>query len=296
MPSTPSLDAKVEIDGNFFIGHPPKGLLLLHNILTHQKDSRTRDTNLHILINSSWFDITILSTFVNLIRLARPLFHSIHLKFAHLTTNQLHFLWRIRFWNLIQANCEGSNVYCEPDPWIAVPTLSLPRSNFTQFFFHDLTSSFDVKPMVVAWETQIEQSAVFPYIANTDTIQSREYLFLLIWELLQNANEHSSGRSVIFGGQVFLARNACRNGLTAIEGTELLLNSLAAQYSRELANSRLPGRSDWLKRHSSDSFLLISCVDDGIGISTSIKNRDPKKCHSDDTALAVAFDSQTLCC
>jgi len=130
---------------------------------------------------------------------------------------------------------------------------------------------------------QIEKMAVFPLVAHTNLISSREYLYVVLWELVQNAVDHSNGKNVAVAAQLFYPGE--------LPGDKPL--DLSKQYRLEERNSKkLEKRRNWLARHRNCPYLLLTCVDDGIGIPASMRQRPQVPEGEDSDLLGFALERE----
>jgi len=279
----------ISVEEALQLGSACNGLRQLQQTIEQQIIAKSPGATLKIIVTSLWFDITVLSCFCQQIREARSHFHRVDLFFPSITAKHVRFLWRTGFWQLLGANAEGSNLTCQPDPWRTQPIASKARANFTSLLFRELDTSFHVKPLVSEWQSQLEDIEVFRHIENSDLIQSREYLFLLLWELTQNAAEHSKGRSLILAGQLLLAGTTQFSDRNGPGNNPRLVARLRGQHEAEIQHSATLIRREWLENHGSDSFLIMSCTDNGIGIPSSLRDRRQNEHSTDEKILLDAF-------
>lgn len=284
------------LNGNFQLGHLPKGFSEVRELLTQPSKPHSPSRDAEIVIDASWFDLTLLAAFSQLIRSGSQKFHSLSLKFPSLTPRKMMFLWEVGFWSHIQANRHRSPVVSIPDPWRHQPKPDAAPSNYTPILRYDITEpSDDVKQYVLELENHLKATAVYPYIRTTDVIESREYLFLLLWELIHNAYRHSAGTSLALTAQVFCGPDLDSSGPASSQETlqplsEQLRNHLHAQFVDERRRSALSDRSRWFKRHSTATFLAISVVDNGGGIPSRLRLQKKIDTSSDSAALKAAFN------
>jgi hypothetical protein len=294
MRTNPLLAEPLKLEGDFQLGRLPKGFGEARELLCQPARPGSPSGDAELIIDASWFDLTLLAAFSQLIRNGSQTFHSLSLKFPALTPKKVVFFWETGFWTHIQANRHRSSVLAAPDPWQHQPRQDAPPSNYTPILRYDMTEpSDDVKQYVLDLEGHLKATALYPYIRTTDVIESREYLFLLLWELVHNAYCHSGGASLALAAQVFLgpdletAPSAPHDSLQPLP--EPLLNHLRAQFAEERRRSILRDRSRWFRRHNTSTFLAISVVDNGCGIPSRLRSQNKVDTPSDSSALKAAF-------
>ena len=280
--------------GDFQLGRLPKGFAELRELLSHEPGKGSPKGDAELIIDASWFDLTLLASFSQLIRNGSQNFQKLSLKFRSLTPRKVMFLWETGFWSHIQANRDRSPVLSTPDPWHHQPLQDNRPSNYTPILRYDISEpSDDVRQYVLDLESHLKATAVYPYICTTDVIDSREYLFLLLWELIHNAHRHSGGTYLSLSAQVFLGPDvetthfAPQDSLQPLP--EQLRNHLRAQFAEERRKSVLQERSRWFRRHSAATFLVISVVDNGCGVPSRLRSQEKTDTVSDSSALKAAF-------
>jgi hypothetical protein len=284
----------LEINGDFQLGSFPTGYHDLERAVIHKENHEIFETHLAIYISSKWLDLTALSCLALLLKRASLAFSTVHLQCdPDFIARKSRLLWQLGFWPLVRANAEQSNLTCSPDPWTHQPPPTHANVNFTQCLYQNISPDLDTKPIVAEWEKQLARTEVASLIEHSPVIQSREYLYLLLWELAENAREHSQGRGLLLTGQFFVSKSDFQHPTQPSDLNAALTDSLAAQHAIEINNSYLGVRREWLHSHKNESFLIIGCVDNGIGIPASLRNQHNRQNATDESLLLLAFDPET---
>lgn len=285
----------VVIDSDLLLGDYPLGLCQLNQIASRHLSNGTRGRSLRVNWSGTWFDLSMLANLGQALWIVASHFDEVRLTLIDFTDQKFRFLWQLGFFTLIQANYEGSTIRCSPDPWKKGPTESGPPLNYTPFLVHaDETGAENVGDTIKRWEQHLEHMYCYPVIASLDAIHSRDFLSVLVWELVENAARHSRVNYACLGGQVFLSPSHIREFMARRDqeggGLNAAFLSLQRQHAAETTHSRLPLRTEWLRSHDRDSFLLFTCVDIGIGIPASLRGRHPHVAKmADHNLLADAF-------
>jgi hypoxanthine-guanine phosphoribosyltransferase len=284
---------KVEIIGPMVEGKIPKGMIYLFQLVADQK-SPSNSEALTIHWESSWFDLSILSQFALLILRAREQYHRIELNLQGATRSKIQFLWQCGFWESVQANYKSSNLVSTPDPWKSKPFY--PASTFSPIYLLDAPENNDdalqigddrIKNAVTIWNEKLKMAECFSIINTTDVIKSQEYLYLLMWELIHNAYIHSKTKKIAISGQFFIAPNWLMQANRSNDLKEELIKNLKRQYELERRQKNRHERNQWIEKQKGDSFLLLTCVDTGIGIPRSLDRIDSLK--TDAAKLQYSF-------
>lgn len=279
--------------GSFRLGAKSLELSILSNMI--KASSRGSATSeLRITVDDQWLDLSMLCYITQLLQEAKSKYERILLRTPEFRDSKIRFLHRLGFWGLVESPGKDSGLICEPNPLIALPANIQDRLSYTPI----ITCSCDieskaVKGVINRFGKALREASVYPLVAETDAMWSREYLFLLIWELLNNARQHSHGSVVGIAAQLFIApdETSGKYDQTRELGIdEQALKVLGEQHRVEIENNILPQRRIWLSRRRDTSFMLISCADIGIGIPDSLRNRGMSGIDSDIDALKSAFD------
>ena len=280
-------------------GAIPKEFLSLFASLLEPRPQGTRET-LTIQWDSNWFDLSVLSQFALLLNQAKKHYYRIELDLRGKTVDKVKFLWQCGFWDSIQANFKGSNLACSPDPWKSKP--SHPATTFSPIYVIDIPNPVNdgiqlgddkIKYAVEFWNDKLRSAECFHFIENTDIVKSREYLYLLMWELIHNAYIHSGSSQIAISGQFFLSPKWLREQQNNEGISTDLLNNLTAQYEIEKSSKFRPERNNWIKAQKNVSFLLLTCVDTGIGIPKSLERVGSKYKNSEKLKFAFTPWSST---
>lgn len=278
----------IEIESPFYLGRYPTNLGELLQNLAKRPNQYGK-----ITINSSWFDISILSSFALSLRsccLPEP---SIHIRFA--TDQKYSFLWRLGFFSASRIDHNGSAFKVSPDIWGKTPSDLTSRANFSPIIVFNLDKSKDISPenrgysQIVKETTyslisELENTHIYPYVVEEDLIQSKEYLHIVLWELIQNVFDHANS-----GYGAVAAQFICNGNYNS----ENALKGLKAQHESEEQYCVLPKRKSWLISKRTKDYLLLSCVDMGIGIQDSIRTKKhTAQIISDDKLLEMAFERE----
>jgi orotate phosphoribosyltransferase len=280
-----SMPQTIRLDGLLRLGSSPGLSALIQTILPLRRKKETRPT-LRIELAYLWFDLTALSYMAQAILVASDAFERVEVIIDELSDDKIRFLWRIGFWSLLQLDEPDSRIFCTPDPRRAQPDDFSQRINYLPLLSRDYEKEDDfVKPLVEDWYRMLHETMLFPLVADLDAIRSREFLYVLLWELVQNVKDHSNGDAVTLGGQYFLPDSEqLRKHIS-----ESAVKRIVKQHDLEIQHSTLRLRTQWLKASAKKAFLMLSCCDYGIGIPASIRQRFPDKYNSDGPALKAAF-------
>jgi len=306
-----------EIHSNLELGALPPQLRALSRFVAERPETAHPWGNLRVTWSSDWSDLTLLAYFGQVLRLCQRRFAQVNLQLDGPMVKKIPFLWKCGFFDCVRANRVGSILECFPDPWRHRPDTDLVRANYTPLVMLDVApvGQGDTKPQfrdrqvtdcINDWDVGLRSTASFPVVRNADAIHSREYLYLLLWELLNNAYIHSETHHVTLAGQIFLSQEhiaALKNLADDISNDYLLqsagsvpslLDALAVQHRIEVQHTQLTARRTWLKNHRDRSFLLLSCTDSGMGIPQSLKRSEVvAEQETDGHALARAFSPWT---
>jgi hypothetical protein len=301
----------VELAGSLKLGAYSDQFAGLVQAVAGRTASDKPSGHLKVTLSTDWLDLSMLSCLAQTLAAAQERFAEVTLDLKEPMVRRIPFLWQVGFWQVIRANMRESRLRCWPDPWDHRPQ-DLERSNYTPLIFvhtdnvpDPRTADARVAAGVKSWNESLQSTACFPVVSEADAIRSLEYLYLLLWELTHNAYVHSGSSTVCVAGQVLLsgtdiARMAPRPSGQAMHSPDeffpdvrnigRMLDALRKQHWMEVQHTDLPRRQAWLKTRKNCSFMLLSCVDSGIGIPRSLQTHG---CHStitnDQDALAAAF-------
>src|ERR1035438_6852137 len=149
--------------GDFQLGRLPKGFAELRELLSHEPGKGSPKGDAELIIDASWFDLTLLDSFSQLIRNGSQNFQKLSLKFRSVTPRKVMFLWETGFWSHIQANRDRSPVLSTLDPLHHQPLQDNRPSNYTPILRYDISEpSDDVRQYVLDLESNLKATAVYP--------------------------------------------------------------------------------------------------------------------------------------
>ncbi len=264
-----------------------------------------------------WFDLALMSRLGQIILNAQDVCDEIGIDTSRMVSqpSRMKFLWEVGFWQLVRVNYRGSKIVAEPDPWDYtkgivlegeyIPLLDESRSNFCTLISQRISTGIvSVNDAIQDWDRELSGLKAFQVVKTKEIFQSKEYLYLLIWELLLNALHHSKGSIASLSGQIFLSRSDIDTFLPeqALENDSenmrmfdhIRLDRFAKQHSREVENSILPGRKRWLTENQNQSFLMVGCADNGIGIPDSLRHKEIGESESDRWCIQKAFSKDIV--
>lgn len=284
--------APIEIMGDLTLGSYAAALGDLGRLATERPTDQARRSRLEVHWSSKWLDPSLLSMFAQFLRLSQNRFSHVTLRLGDAVEDKIPFLWECGFWPLVQANYKAGCLACIPDPWRARPTSGRAAASFTPLFTVENPETDTqsgqyqaiekrIGDIVTDWDGHLRRTACFPVVENADVMQSREYLFLLLWELAHNAHVHSGSQLITLMGQIFVSQSDSKayeatclqqgSPSPSVERELALFKSLEWQYSQQQESTILPARKKWLRHHEEHSFMLLSCADCGIGIPESLR-------------------------
>ncbi len=304
---------------SFRLGSRHLQLSELSKLLKSVSKKATATDQLWLTIDDQWLDLSLLSYLGQLLRNAQDSFVRIRVRMPEFTDSKIRFLHKLGFWELIGVGRGNASLRCEPDPIVSLPANIRERLNYSSFVTcscakansdnlvgvtaadtteasttSTLPDQNQVKEAVRRFDRQLQEASVYPLVAQTDAMWSKEYLYLLVWELLNNACQHSESDQAIVAAQIFLSCSEISESGASTDADfglrRTVLESLARQHDAEISNNTLENRGKWLSRHRETSFLLISCTDCGIGIADSLRRREIPEVTSDVEAIEAAFD------
>lgn len=291
----------ITIQNDLSLGNYPDSLSTLTRTIIEKTTPAHLTDHFKLTLCTSWFDFSLLTYLAQLLSLARDRFADFELSLNDPATEKIGFLWRCGFWQYVGANTVGSALICKPDIWRLRPDTSGIPTNFTEIF-HLNTKSISDSPIEAARtdtgvadfvkrvDDSLRSTACFPVVRYTDAMQSREYLYLLLWELVHNSFVHSQGQDVAVAAQLFLSPSDIASWQEQTATSNSTVAKLSIQHATEIDHTTLPERTKWLTAHREHSFLLLSCTDCGIGIPESIRNHlSTSRSSSDVDLLLRAF-------
>lgn len=256
---------EILVKGDFCLGKYPEGFDSLLKIV--YECPCFEKTN--IKLDASWFDQTILCALALFFRtksLAEPCFH------INFTNNKkLLFLWRSGFFENSHVGYQNSPFEVSSSVWNKKPKENTACANFTPMIRFEVPKekSLAKKDEILIPAQQytnnllkeLEKTKVYSYVEKMDLMQSREYLHIVLWELIQNVIDHAHASHGMISAQIFYMGDTVEDEL----------KGLKAQHKIEVKNCTLPLRRKWLERNASNDYLMLSCVDNGIGIPNTMK-------------------------
>lgn len=299
------------------LGKEPRDLSVLRSIVTGANADKT---DLYVNWPLPWFDLSLLSNLVLQLDHAKRSCRKVHINLGESPSiSRLSFLGQIGFWSVLACNETGSNITCAPVPDVPSDPLATPTdmTNSTRLFTSllrqpsDRIESSEMGEWIKKFDEDLTKTIAFHGILGSQLAWSREYIYRVLWELVVNSNRHSSEEDgtrsdsdkIAIIGQVFLHQSMlaeCRENLAhqsprvseRIERRwERIAGSLSKQYELEIQHSTgLPSRREWLRRHANTSFLLLTCVDLGLGIPESLAARGVETEAPEHERLKLAFD------
>lgn len=273
---------------NFALGDYSSSLSSLTTFCKDRIISHTSAIDVDVWFSNKWIDISLLSYIAHtIVELdIETNIVTLHFDTKRSVRGRYNFFWSNNFWNIIKANRSNSNITAFPDPFIFASDNFSERLNFTPLIHFNLKDKLhSVEQVVYDFKLSLESCYIYDYIKTFDVIFSKEYLYFLIWELIDNAHIHSSGNHVTIAGQVFASKSLCRTFPAGFS------ENLEFQYNLELDFCKLSQKKNWLIEHKNEDFLLLSCVDSGIGIPESLKRKGINFL-TDSDAIMLAFDRE----
>jgi adenine/guanine phosphoribosyltransferase-like PRPP-binding protein len=277
----------LSINGPLRLADYPEGLAQL--LAPPASPTPSPGRTLEIALSSHWFDLSLLSILaLGLARLKRRRMPTL-IKYPSATHSKMAFLWRSFFWPIVGPNSEDSLISVDPNPWHFRPPSQYAPLNHTPLLLHEFYShGLDVKTAVDAWDHHLRATVLAKAVADADLMISKEYLYLVLWELVQNVQDHAAAEAFVISGQLFLSPTDAAT-LPSGYGPDVV-QEIKKSYDRDIQHSSLHLRRRWLSDHRDTSLLLISCVDDGLGIPQTLRKRHSG---SDSTLIRRAFTEDT---
>jgi general secretion pathway protein E len=225
--------------------------------------------------------LTLLSHFAQLLRAARDRFIQVDLQLAGPMLDKQSWLADYGFWDYVTAEDAENRFRRHPEASESEGRPVGGRSACTPLFV--LPVAFDdpeamapeaveetVADFVKRWDAALRAGSCFAQVATTEAIQSREYLYLLLWELVHNAYTHARSRDVAISGQIFpppADATWTQNDSPAPEAAESPIRYAMSATSA----GGLDVRRHWMHAHKDSWFLMLTCTDLGAGIAASAK-------------------------
>lgn len=288
----------VQIEGNLQLGRYPMGLPQLAREVAAARGSDTLGQKLEVSLDSKWYDITLLSSLSQMLWTAGDVYGRTDVTFN--STDKFKYFWQCGFWPCIRHSESLRGMTVHPSPESHFPKRQLPSLSSTPLIYKQLVEGESiVQQLVEEWAEHLSSTVAFGAVSGTNAIVSREYLFMLLWELVQNAQQHSGGDLVTVAGQLLIGQEDAKSLQDPLAGdaeeleipdADSIAGRLANQHKAEVEYCALGKRKQWLQQNRASSFLLISCVDNGAGIPKTMAARYHKEFDSDESALSAAFD------
>jgi adenine/guanine phosphoribosyltransferase-like PRPP-binding protein/signal transduction histidine kinase len=282
-------DKDVSIDGNLCLGKYPSSLPQLPRTFESLPSVRPNP----IAVNSSWFDLTMLSYLAMLIRSCKRPEADLTFKFED--DKRYSFLWRSGFFSASRIGHRSSPFKVAPDIWRRRPSDLDSRANFTPLIALEINPDQTTEPQARGYSElakdaansllmELEKTNVYSHVERSGLMGSKEYLHIVLWELVQNVIDHAKAAHVIIAAQVFYKGDS--KGDPALSG-------LRAQHGMEEQHCELPLRKIWLKDNRERDYLMLSCVDNGIGIPASIRLKNGIQERDDKQLLDSSFQRES---
>ena len=277
------------ITGDLCLGKYPLSFARLPRVL----ESMPRWQADAVVLNSSWFDLTMLGYLAILLRSCKKPEASLTLRFG--TDRKYSFLWRSGFFSASRVGHRNSPFNVEPDIWNRQPSETKCRANFTPFIVLDMDAEHPAatephgyselaKNAAYSLLSELEKTYVYPLVEHSELMESREYLHVVLWELVQNVIDHAKASHAVIAAQVFY-KGDCK-------GDEAL-SGLPAQHFLEEQHCVLPLRENWLFQNREHDYLMLTCVDNGVGIPASVRRKkSPRTEHDDRQLLGSSFQRE----
>lgn len=271
-----------QIHKHVALGEYPDSFANLGTFLS-QLPLNTRETQIEF--DPPWIDMTLLCHLAITLRNVNRPQRDVTICFPN--HKKLPFLWRCGFLQNAGIEHKHGCFRSFPDVWKHRPEDERERLNYSALLPEDLPPSEPFEnggysplagDLCRRLLLQLESTAIWDAVFDSDLLASGEYLSIVLWELIQNSLDHASGNSIAVAGQVFSG-----NGLGANQA------ALTKQHFLEKRNCKLAQRRSWLSRNDHSQYLLIACVDDGVGIADGMRRDHGIDEARDATVLEMAF-------
>lgn len=268
--------------------------------------------NIEIVFKDVWYDLAELIYLVQLIEKAKLLVPEIIIDASELSNNinRIKFLWNCGFLEKIKVNQESNNVIMNPDPWRYYPgnTIGMNEnkkkdSNFTNVISIDIKNdgSNKIKDFVNTFIYDLDSTFVYDILNKVDNLIPKDMPFLVLWELIINSLTHSKGQSALLSGQIFISPQdankyndlhlSINQDKVKNEKLMLTISNLVKTTLFEKSKTLDTYKKRWLISHSNQSYIKICFIDDGIGIHSSMRQKNPFSNLNDSELIERAFDS-----